>query len=204
MRAGMFAQSMGNVQIIPLTDIEENGLTVNQYPRFSLNTENSGHTITFKGAVTLRSGVFYAYNCIFDEGCDVTQQGYVSFTGCTFREKSGEDFCLRVRYGSNAILQNTLFNVTTNARHRALIVYNNSYAQLNPAATFTGAFECLIRCPAYGSVYVTENCTPDTSDATGKRYTLDNHSLLALFKRGDAFLGEHLTPGTADESCSAY
>lgn len=205
LRAGTFVKTAGSIQIVPLTDIEENdALRVAHYEKVLINTTGSGHRIVFASNVRLADGNYALNNCEFGGGCDFTENSLGSVADCTF-QSSSEDYCLRIRYGSIVAVSRITFETSGNGNRSGVVIYNSSTIVMNSGIVFRGNFASLFKAPEFGSIFLAGgNNMPDTSEAQGTRYDIRNHSALALLGRGELVLGEHLSPGTKDESSSVY
>ena len=204
-KAGTLVNTAGSTQIIPLTDITESGLTIIQSPKTVFNTTGSGHKIVFTSNVRLAYGSYELRNCEFQDGLDITENSYALLAGCTFNGRTGDDYCLRVRYGTTAAVEACTFDVTAGARQSGIAAYNMATVIMNAGLVFRGSFDSLFKSVAYGDFRLTGNTnTPDTAQAQGSRYQLGLHSTLSLSGRGEEVLGSALTAGTKDKSCSVY
>ena len=189
--------------IHPLTDITEgsfSGFTGTN--RVTIN-QQAQHTITFNRTIGLRNGVYSFFNCVFNKSCDLVEKGYGYFNNCTFNPVTDIQ-SLRCRYQSFAYVDTAAFVMDNSVSQMAMACYNQSFIHLVGALTFKGDCTYLMEALARGSIYITHKSTIDTSQATGAKYYIHEHSNLILVKRGDAIFGDNLTAGTVDESSKVY
>lgn len=192
--------SSNQIIIIPLTDIVENQrLIFNQLtPYIGLNTQNSGHTITFNSKYRTESCKIEHNHCVFNEGVECSEQSYLYFRECTF--KKGSSSCpLTCYYSSTCILENAVIDGETN-NVSGINCSSCAVVHIRNAITFKGAFSYLVRANSQGVYSVLTGVSFITTEASGAKYSLIFDSVLNLQGQGDSIFGDHLTDGTKDES----
>lgn len=198
-----YKTSINSIYIHPLTDIVEEQFTGFMGTNRVIINNQAQHTITFNRTIGLRNGVYSFFNCVFNKACDLVEKGYGYFNNCTFNPVTDIQ-SLRCRYQSFANVDTATFIMDNSVSKMAMACYDHSFIHLAGTLTFKGDCTYLMEALAKGSIYIVYKATIDTSQATGAKYYIHEHSNLILVKRGDAILGDNLTAGTVDESSKVY
>lgn len=191
------------IYIHPLTDITEDSFSGFMGKNGVIINQQAQHTITFNRTIGLRNGVYSFFNCVFNKACDLVEKGYGYFNNCTFNPVTNIQ-SLRCRYQSFASVYTATFIMDNSVSKMAMACYDHSFIHLAGTLTFKGDCTYLMEALAKGSIYIVRKATINTSQATGAKYFIHEHSNLILVKRGDAIFGDNLTAGTVDESSKVY
>ena len=112
--------------------------------------------------------------------------------------------CVRCRYQSLTILTDCELHMDKSITNCGMSCYDNSFIHLNGTTVFTGDCEALFLADMYSAIYFVQKAVINSTQATGSKYRVINHSDLILCGRGEDILGDTLTAGTTDESSKVY
>ena len=197
-----YKTTISAIYIHPLTDIIETQVTgflgVN---RVYINQKGE-HTVTFNKTISLRNGIYTFTNCVFKQAVDLVEKGYAVFNQCKYYPVAKIP-PLRCRYQSFAVLYSGEFNMDKNIVDQGIACYDHSFIHLADNLVFKGECTYLMEAFMKGAIYFTHKSKVDTSQATGAKFFIHEHSSLILVQRGDAIFG-NLTAGTVDESSKVF